>query len=65
MKKNTINSERRSFFKKAGIGAIGAALTTALPLSLLSKEKSVKNSEQQNSISIKINPMAVKRENRK
>lgn len=65
MKKSTTNSERRSFFKKAGIGAIGAALTTALPLSLFSNEKSVKNSEQQNSISIKINPMAVKRENRK
>ncbi len=65
MKKSNVNSERRSFFKKAGIGAIGAALTGALPLSLFSKEREAKNPETKNSISIKINPMAVKRENRK
>ncbi len=64
MKTKTMNSERRSFFKKAGIGAVGAALTSALPLSLFSKEQ-VKNPDTNNSISIKIDPMAVKREKRK
>lgn len=64
MKKENINSERRSFFKKAGIGAVGAALTSALPLSLFAKEQ-VKNPDTNNSISITIDPMAVKREKRK
>ena len=64
MNKTPMNSERRSFFKKAGIGAVGAALTSALPLSLFSKEQ-VKNPDTNNTISIKIDPMAVKREKRK
>ncbi|MFA5832597.1 MAG: hypothetical protein WDA22_03875 [Bacteroidota bacterium] len=60
------NTERRKFFKKAGISAVGAGLLSALPFKLFSQSNNeVKNPEQQGSISININPMAVKREKRK
>ncbi|MFA6470208.1 MAG: hypothetical protein WCW35_15030 [Bacteroidota bacterium] len=59
------NSERRNFFKKAGLSAIGAALAGAVPFTLFSKTQQGTTPEQKNSISITINPMAVKREKRK
>jgi len=58
------NTERRNFFKKAGISTVGAGLLSALPFKLFSQQE-VKNPEQNISIPIKINPMAVKREKRK
>lgn len=66
MKTNDTQTERRDFFKKAGLSAIGAGLLNALPFGLFSQAKNnVKNPEQNISIPIKIDPMAVKREKRK
>ncbi|NUN68995.1 MAG: hypothetical protein HUU02_04740 [Bacteroidetes bacterium] len=56
-------NQRRNFFKKAGAAAIGAGLMTALPEKLVAAAAAPKKSEQ--TISIAINPMAVKREKRK
>lgn len=58
----TTNTERRTFFKKAGLGALAAGLLSALPLNLFSRTNAPKNNEQRSSVSIRINPMAVKRE---
>jgi hypothetical protein len=63
MKTAKTNSERRNFFKKAGVAAVGAGLLSALPVKLFSKPKEERQPEQ--TISITINPMAVKREKRK
>jgi len=57
------DNQRRNFFKKAGAAAVGAGLMTAVPAVLVAAAKDVKKSEQ--TISIAINPMAVKREKRK
>lgn len=66
MKTNITHPERRIFFKKAGLSAMGAGLLSALPFGLFSQpKKNEKNSEQNISNSITINPMAVKREKRK
>ena len=59
MKTPKINSERRNFFKKAGVTAIGAGLLSAIPVKLFSQTNKEKQSDQK--ISISINPMAVKR----
>lgn len=59
MKTPKINSERRNFFKKAGVTAIGAGLLSAIPVSLFSRTTKEKQSDQK--ISISINPMAIKR----
>ncbi len=66
MKNTKVNADRRTFFKKAGIGAVAAGVLSALPLSLLSKEKKSENGRASNNhVAITINPMAVKRENKK
>lgn len=57
------DNQRRNFFRKAGAAAIGAGLMTAIPVKLVSAATNAKKSEQ--TISIAINPMAVKREKRK
>jgi len=58
------NSERRNFFKKAGISAVGAALLSAVPLNLFAKANTAAT-EKNTAVTITINPMAVKREKRK
>lgn len=66
MKNENVNPERRKFFKKAGIGAISAGLLSSIPFSLFSRpENSRKSGIEKNSVSITINPKAVKRENKK
>lgn len=59
MKTPKTNSERRNFFKKAGVAAVGAGLLSAIPVKIFSQTKEEKKAEQK--ISISINPMAVKR----
>lgn len=50
---------RRKFFNKVSIGAIGAAFLSAFPLNLLGKNKS----ENFSKIEVKIHPNSVKRNN--
>lgn len=59
------SNDRRTFFKKAGIGAIGASLLSIIPMKLFSRTPSPMHREDQSSIAIKINPLAVKREKKK
>jgi hypothetical protein len=66
MKKFEINSERRKFFKKAGLSAISAGMLSVLPSKLLAHtQNKSKHPHSKENISININPMAVKREKRK
>ena len=55
-----INSERRKFFTKFGIGTLSAAIVSAVPFKLFAASKQEKKNSEQ-SVSISINPMAVKR----
>ncbi|MFA6540723.1 MAG: hypothetical protein WCT99_03905 [Bacteroidota bacterium] len=57
MKTKKTNSERRKFFSRLGTGAVGAGLVSLLPSILLPSAK--KNEAK--SVSVSINPMAVKR----
>ena len=60
------NSERRNFFKKAGLSIMSAGVVNALPFNLFSKNRTEsKEQNVKNETSIQINPMAVKREKRK
>lgn len=70
--KQKVNSQRRKLFAKFGIGAISAGILGAVPFKLFAssnvdKKNSEKSDRQQSggSVSITINPMAVKREKRK
>ncbi len=62
------NTERRKFFKKAGVSAISAGVMGLLPFKLFAnaqtKSKNLQPSNNTN-VNITINPMAVKREKRK
>ena len=60
------NTERRNFFKKAGVSAIGTGVMSMLPLKLFAKSQNEsKNPHSTTNVNITINPMAVKREKRK
>jgi hypothetical protein len=64
--KNDTNIERRNFFKKAGLSAISAGVLGILPVKLFAhSQNESKNPRSKENISININPMAVKRENKK
>jgi hypothetical protein len=68
MEKIEINSERRNFFKKAGLSAISVGLMGLLPFKLFANSKDGSKNPQSNAntnVNIIINPMAVKREKRK
>ncbi len=60
MKTKKINSERRKFFSRLGIGALSAGLMSFLPSKLFSAV-SRNNETSKHSVSISVNPMAVKR----
>jgi hypothetical protein len=55
-----INSERRKFFTKFGIGTLSAGIVSALPFKLFASSKQEKKNSD-HSVTISINPMAVKR----
>ncbi|MDP1675400.1 MAG: hypothetical protein Q8L88_00945 [Bacteroidota bacterium] len=60
------NTERRNFFKKAGLSAISAGVMSMLPFKLFAQSHSHDESKNhQSKVNITINPMAVKREKRK
>ena len=60
------NTERRKFFKTAGLRAISAGVIAMLPFNLFAHSHDESKNPQSNAnIPIKINPMAVKREKRK
>ncbi len=60
------NTERRKFFKKAGVSAISAGVMSMLPFKLFAQSQNESKSPQSNAnVNITINPMAVKREKRK
>lgn len=60
MKTTDIRTERRGFFKKAGAGMLGAALLSLVPASLFSRS-SAANKKQNSTVTVSINPLAVKR----
>lgn len=57
------DNQRRNFFRKAGVAAVGAGLLGAIPATLAAK--SAQPTKTEPTVAIKINPMAVKREKRK
>ncbi len=60
------NTERRKFFKKAGVNAISAGVLGLLPFKLFAHSQDQNGSKNpQSNVNITINPMAVKREKRK
>ncbi len=62
MKTKRLDSSKRDFFAKAGLGVLSAALVSKIPFS---KTFGGSNSAAQNSnIKVKINPLAVKRKNK-
>ncbi len=58
------NTERRKFFKKAGLSAISAGVMSMIPFKLFAHSHE-ESKNPQTKVNITINPMAVKREKRK
>ncbi|MEW5799587.1 MAG: hypothetical protein AB1728_11340 [Bacteroidota bacterium] len=58
--KEKISSERRKFFTKFGIGTLSVGILNIVPFKLFASPKQEKKNSEQ-SVSISINPMAVKR----
>ena len=58
--KTKVNSARRIFMEKLGIGALSAGILGSIPFKLFAMTNSAKGKSKQK-ISISINPMAVKR----
>lgn len=69
MKSNKVNTERRKLFARFGIGALSAGLMSVIPVKLFSWMKSeekisAQSAQSKKSVSISINPNAVKRTKR-
>ncbi|GEM_PF-2584539 len=69
MKSNKVNTERRKLFARFGIGALSAGLMSVIPAKLFSgmkseEKKSAQSEQSKKSVSISINPNAVKRTKR-
>lgn len=61
MKTKKLNTSKREFFTKAGLGVLGGVALSKIPFSRTVNHQSGKVS---NNINIKINPLAVKRKNK-
>jgi hypothetical protein len=62
MKTKRLITSKREFFTKAGLGILSAVAVSKIPFSRSFSGKG--NSQPNNSIKIKINPLAVKRKNK-
>jgi hypothetical protein len=59
-KMKTINTERRKFFTKFGIGTLSAGIVSLIPVKHFTASKA-EQKHSKSSVTVRINPMAVKR----